>query len=196
MLPDFPEARRRMLKQINEDFARRKAETLGVFSEIKVSPLHEGDRSFIQRPDGREEETQFKVIEVTSKLSTEDERSMTEDQLTEHLMKMADEMADQQCGLVINSLNEAITQTGNVISTNSVGPQTLLDVLDKIQIPFRPDGKHDPLTIVGGVAIEGSMKKAIEAIEHDPIWRSRYEQLMRKKREEWNARESTRKLVG
>ena len=184
------------MKQLNEVFTKRKNASLGFFSEIKVSPVHEGDRSIIQRPDGRVEETQFKEIEVTSTLSVHEERSMTDAELIENLMKLADKMADQQSELTIAALNDAVTSVGNVMSTSEFGPQTLLDALEKMQIHFNADGKHNSLTLLSGTTMQESMKKALEEIHSNPVWKSKYEQLMLKKREEWHARESTRKLVG
>jgi hypothetical protein len=111
-------------------------------------------------------------------------------------MSMADEIADKQSRMTLDAIDEAVTKAGNVSSVTEMPPQTLIDSLAKMQIPFKADGTHNPLTIVSGPVMEQKIRAILAQIDSDPKWQQAYQKMIARKKAEWHARESSRKLVG
>ena len=77
---------------------------------------------------------------------------------------------------------------GKPLSVNS-----LFEVLEKIDRDFDEAGNPNELSVVAHPERLSSISKVISQAEADP---NRYQAIMERKKEEWRARESNRKLVG
>src|SRR5207302_5193392 len=103
----------------------------------------------------------------------------------------------KQKKMTFEEINKAVKSVGNEVSLS--GPPSaegMLKLFEKLWIEFQDDGKHVPLTLVCSPEAQPQFQKAFQQLELDPQIRKRFEELMRRKKDEWRERESARKLVG
>lgn len=168
-----------------------------IIGEIAEHPIFEGDRSVIVRPNGEEEETEFKEISASHKLPSEMILYSSIDEILNAFVPVAQEMASSQSKMLFDTIHEVTQKTGNVVDATGakLSHDKLLEVLEKIQIDFDANGNPKMPTM----AIHPSMEQRINELNNDPAakeYERRQKELIEKKRIEWREREANRTLVG
>jgi len=74
--------------------------------------------------------------------------------------------------------------------------QVVVDMLEKMEIEFYPDGAPQELFLDGPLFTAERMAAVEKEVESNPELKRKFEEIMAKKKEEWRAREADRKLVG
>ena len=94
------------------------------------------------------------------------------------------------------TIEQVTAKTGNVVNvTGGFTFEHVLEMLGKIQVDFDDKGQPARLDVVTSPDDYGKCMKVLEEASRDADCRKRWDDLMQKKREEWLARESHRKLV-
>ena len=106
-------------------------------------------------------------------------------------------MKKQKAKLLFEKINEGVKKTGNTFSADGrpLNKEDFLKAFVKIQIDFEEDGSPILPTIVMHPQAMAKMKKELETWESDTGFNRRYEEIIAKKKKEWDDRESNRKLV-
>jgi len=198
MLPDCFRVKNELRQKL--DIALRKMVNgyLGIVAEAPRSIIHEGRRTAIVRDSGVLDETQMFQASVGFEIRLDEVPNMTAEILQGRMEKAAREMAKQMSEHFFKSISDSVEKIGNTVDGKGQGftPELLFEVFKKIWIEFDPQGnpRMPTLTINPGQAPQ--VQRVFQSIDNDPELSARFAKLMDKKREEWRAREATRKLVG
>ena len=107
------------------------------------------------------------------------------------------DMVRKQTGFALERLSEDIPKSQSVDAKGkTLDAELILQMLETIQLDFYPDGRPHELHVVGGLFSPERLKAVDEEFQNNPELQNRHNELLAKKREEWRAREASRKLVG
>jgi hypothetical protein len=198
MLPDYPEVKSELLDMLVEFLKTRITNYLGPLSEIPRSKVFEEDGHTLTRSSGEREQTNFQEYRAGFRVSDEELPTLRMDSLLERLDKTAEEMARQQTQSVFSQVSEAVERVGNVVDAEGkrISAQVILDVLSKMHVEFNSDLTPQWPTLFIPPGLSDAIQLAQEEYESDPELKKQFSQLVERKREEWRAREASRKLVG
>lgn len=198
MLPDFPEVKSELVDMLVEFLKTRINNYLGPLSEIPRSKVFEGDGHTLTRSSGEREQITFQEYRAGFRVSDEELPTLSMDSLLERLDKTAEEMARQQAQSVFSQVSEAVERVGNVVDAEGkrISAQMILDVLSKMHVEFNSDLTPQWPTLFIPPGLSDALQLAQEEYESDPELKKQFSQLVERKREEWRAREASRKLVG
>lgn len=195
MLPDFPEIKRKTHNQIQNGAKIVSNLHMPLLGTTKKKRVFEGDKSNIIREDGSIDEVNFKTFSKEVASPTEEIEKLTLIEFFQKLCLMMIEMGNEQEKEAFKEIANAVERVGNSIKVNKKpGAEDLLKIFDKIQLDFDEDGKAKFPTLFTGEAGFKNFGQIMEDLEQEPF-KSKFEELINKKKIEWNARESNRKLV-
>lgn len=198
MLPDYPDVKEELAQVVTAFLADRVQFHLGVIGQGPRMTLFEGERHQTTRPDGRVRDMEFKSISAELLFENRELATISLDSLFEKLDGIAQEMAAQQARHVYEQVGAAAEEVGNVVD-GAGAPLTadmLLDVLETIYLDFDRQGRP----LMPSLHIHPDNTPAIERIVEEAKGSEelsrRHAEVMRVKKEEWRAREASRRLVG
>lgn len=194
MLPDFPKVK----KSLGEFLVQKANEVIKnsspILSQIRTSQIFEGDQHLLVRDDNSEEETDFKHLEEKLVLSHKEIENASLKVIFEKILGMLGNLSKQQHALIFSKLEEVTESTGNVVKTKGINPEAVLEMLEKIQIDFDSNGNPNWPTIFSHPAQKDTWKDLLKELEKEPYIK-RVEEILKKQKESWYARESLRRLV-
>jgi hypothetical protein len=195
MLPDFGSLKRRFQEE-NYKSMLRSARDGGLLGSVEASViLHEGHETVVHARD----ETVFStpLEESSSTVDIEIARLEKEglayvDELQEKLIR---EMNRQMSERIIERIGSVCEQTGNKYDAGNrpFGPELLIEMLERYPLDFDEKGEPIMPTLFVGQKIMDSVKRMSR--EDDETHKERFDKLIKRKRQEWRAREATRRLV-
>ena len=163
-----------------------------------MSVVFEGNKTIIIREDGSIEEMGLKEATSELKVNLADFEKMNHETVLNKINDAAEEIAGQQAKSFYEEVGRAAEEVDNVVDAD--GKPFSMDLffqgLEKIDIDF--DEAGNPSGLIGAVnpKLFPSIVKVVEQAKTDPEINKRYDELIERKRREWRARESRRKLVG
>lgn len=196
MLPDFVELKRliaeRMASSIREDL-----EAAPLLSRVGHHHIHEGDRFTIARRDGSEESKRFQRVEASTEISTEDIRAGGSQVIQRARARLVEQLRGSSTRMLLDTARRASEEVGNVLHAGGqpLSAELMLEILEKMDFSFSPEGQWEPPTIVFHPSMEERARMEFERLERDPELKARMDALIVRKREESCAREADRKLV-
>jgi hypothetical protein len=201
MLPDFPSIKKDLdrLLQLGARTGRRSAS--GIMGAFPRRSVHEGDRHILVRENGEVVEDFFSTITARESLEVDEVEVLSLDETYAMYKRLMAEMDDKEEAAFIELANETAESVGNVVEGKGrPHPEVVLEGVEKMLLDPAPKDV-DHLFSLPGVRImlqeldDEAVEKAREALKKEP-YRARTEHLLEQKREEYRARESSRKLVG
>ena len=197
MLPDFTKAKEKVHEMLLLGLTMRKREYMGPFA-LREYRVFEG-REFATRTDGGKE-LLFQTKEISGKFSvnTEDIQSGNPQIVFELLDKIAQQMAQSQVKMLFSEISRICGETNQTIDFKGAkfNLDMFLQTLEKVRVDFDAEGNMiNPMFVVSpefAVRVKEEMEKAENNVEI----KKKYDAVVAKKREEWRAREASRKLVG
>jgi len=198
MLPDFPLLKRDLGRAITRWQERRTRMYQGEIGKIQRAQVFEGDRNVIVRTDGSLEETSY--ISSSAKLIIPASEAEQID-LPELLMKLdpiAEDMARQQSRGLYEAIVEGVEKVGNSVDAQGqrLSPELFLRCLERVIIPFDREGSPLMPKLHVHPALGAEAEKAWKELHETPELSARFQEIINKKRDEWNAGEASRVLVG
>ena len=196
MLPDFPKIKERFVEAINnylEILIRQEP----FLSQIREEQHFEGNKT--SSKDENEELYQSAYKEISSKIPINREDVIVKGPMAfvENIQNMAEEIKKKKAKFVFDNLKEITSKTGNVV--NGKGQPFSFDIfmemLNKISIAFDDQGNPDWPTLVVSPEMGAKLREKFPEWESNPDYKKRFENIIKRKRKEWNDRESYRKLV-
>lgn len=198
MLPDFPKTKAFITTHIRERMEAILQSNLGIFSSAREHAIAEGTKVVLIRRDGSIGEIAPKLAEATANRSKEEFNVKTATLATEEqlLYELATKLAAIRCGRMIESIDEAVTACGNVISSKQSIEDQYLEALTKILMDFDNNGQpHLPTYFALSPQMQERLEVAVQNVLSSPEWRVRFESIVELKRQEWNDREATRNMA-
>jgi len=110
---------------------------------------------------------------------------------------MAADMASQMERGLFDMLHRTTEEIGNVVDMKGkpITLETYLDMIEKVDMDFDHFGFPEFPTLVYHPSTAAALATEFNRFRSSSILRARAEQILTKKREEWRARESRRRLV-
>lgn len=198
MLPDFVVLKSEINEILNLFMVKRfKYYSTGI-QDIPKEQLFEGTGMAIRRSSGEIDESDFFQSSIEFSVSFDEVPNLSLNDVLARLDNAAKEMADKVQKTFYLKMNEDLDRLGRTVDHKGkpFSAETILEALESIQIEFNSDGKHNDLQIYIAPQLEEAAKKAFSDLETDPTLKKRHEELMMLKREDWRARETSRRLVG
>jgi hypothetical protein len=119
----------------------------------------------------------------------------SEDLVGTHLDNMAEQLARSMSEHFQQRMHEVTEKVGNVVDGQGqpFSEELLLDVMEKLEHNFGPDGSWQPPTMIVG---PGMAEKIAAAGEMSPEGNKRLKAILERKRDDHRRREAARILVG
>lgn len=197
MLPDFPSLKREIAQRLARA-AEQAAHGAPLLRETPSFRQHEGSRSQLFRPDGSQASMNFdKAVTATATIKIDDVRREGGAASVRAMREIADQMAEAMTRHMLETVNEAAEEIGNVVDAKGrqLSPELIIEALEKMELSFDESGDWQPPTFVIHPDTAARMKEQIEALDKDPNTKDRVDSIVKRKREEWRAREARRALV-
>ncbi len=197
MLPEFPKLKSEIHSQLLARIRRRIEAADPVVSQIKAFTQHEGQRMRYERLDAPSAEiNESEDVGAPFQVLVSEVPDLIGANLDAKIEALAQDVAKNRSAFFFRRFQETCDEVGNAVHAGGkpLSAELLLEMLDKVQVDFGPDGKPTGQFVIHP-DMAPALKKAAEELERDPELKRRHEDILRRQREEWAARESNRKLV-
>jgi hypothetical protein len=196
MLPDFPKLKAEVHRDVLARIRRRADSADSVVSQIKRLSQHEGRDMRYDRIDAPPVESGPEELGVRFEVLVSEVPDLIGPKLDAKIEEIAQEIAKQQAKMFFRRVGETCDEIGNTINANGqpLSAELMLEMFSNAQLNFGPDGRPTGQFVIHP-DMAPAMKRADEELERDPELRRRFEDILRRKREEWATRESHRKLA-
>jgi hypothetical protein len=197
MLPDFPKIKKKHVEAIDK-YLGELVNQDPLFSGIRVEHHFEGSRMSYKTVNGEPNETKYhQVASSEFQVKREDIIAKGAMAYVENLRAAAEEMKRQKAGYLFEKMKEVTDRTGNVV--NGKGQpfsfELFAELVNKIWIDFDEDGKPIMPTMVVPPELGEKLRVILPEWEKKPEYKKTIDEIIDRKRKEWNDRESHRKLV-
>lgn len=196
MLPDFSETKR-LFGRFFQMYMRRKAQAMSPLADIQVRHLHEGRGMRVERADQSESNSGVQQLSSTMEIRFDEIPDLTFEKATTKFDEMIVDMVHKQTGFALERLGDDIPASQSIDAKGkTLDAELVLQMLETIQLEFYPDGRPHELHVIGGIFSPERLEAVDEEFRNNPQLQKRHDDLIARKREEWRAREASRKLVG
>lgn len=198
MLPDCPKLKRELWDRLEYTFRQTINSSLGIIGEVPRAVIHEGRRTTMIRESGVAEETPMFRASTALEIKASEVPTITIATLVGRVQRAAEHIAEQVQSGGLQSISDACDIVGNVVDAEGApfSADLYLKTLEKLQFDFDSEGKALLPTLVVPESKRAQAQNALESLKTDPEMSARFSRLVSAKKEEWLAREASRKLVG
>jgi hypothetical protein len=197
MIVRFSKIDRRM-NELFEELMFRYSHTFDpIFSDIETYVIHEGRRTTMRHGDN----TWGNALTETSaeySIKNEDLKNFDFAAFARFARTMGVQFLDAKKRMLFEAMHEATEMTGNVVDRRGkpLDHDAIFEMLELIQIDFDVQGQPDMPSMVIHPDMGPTIERLAKEAEESPELQKRHDQIMRRKKEEFLAREADRKLVG
>lgn len=196
MFPDFPDTKR-LFSRFFRTYMRRKAREISPYGAVQTRYLHEGRDMKITRADESESTSGMEQLSVLLEIKYDEIENLTLQKAIAKLDAMIIEMVQKQTNLIRERMSNEIPESQSLDAKGrKFDAQVLIELLEKIQIDFYPDGTPHELHMDGPLFMTERMATVNKELESSPELKKKFNEMMEREKEEWRAREADRKLVG
>jgi hypothetical protein len=197
MLPDFPKLKAKLHQIWNLYAEQRRRQHMGIFNDIPSHRHYEGARWLMIRADGSISESGYSEASSTFTVHLDEAPNLTPQRVAQLIDKMAQDMADQVEKNIFKSLLSELGTNDRVTGANErvFDKELFLEAMDSIMITFDRQGNPHMPTVFVSPEIGDHVASQLTLWNEDPDLKRRFDQIIERKREEWRARESSRRLV-
>lgn len=196
VLPDFPETKR-LFSRFFRTYMRRKFREFSPFSAFQTRYLHEGRAMKIIRADQSESSSGMEQLSAHLEIKFDEIENLTLQKAIEKHDAMVVDLVRKQTHFIRQRITSQIPESQTLNAKGrKFDAQLLTELLEKMQIEFYPDGRPHELFVDNPLFTSERMAAIEKEIESNPELKRKFAEMMERKKEEWRAREATRKLVG
>lgn len=196
MLPDFPEVKKFYQESLDQ-MLRRFLKSDPLLSQVNEHSYTEGLKNSIANESEEETHSEMKEIGEEIRVSTQDIVDQGPAAFIEHYKKLAATINQRRTQMMLQMVEEGAKKVGNTLSRKGqpFNPDHFLMMLEKVIIPFDDEGNPHLPVLVGGQKFMEEIRDKIPEWEADPLLKAKFDEVIKKKKAEWDDRESYRKLV-
>ena len=198
MLPDFRELKDKLERSLT---LRLRAQVRGrdpVLAMIKIVKQHEGRRHVYSTAEGRERSTNYQPTAAEITINQHETVNWGMADILKHVDGLADQLIGKILPNMFATLREVTNETGNIVDAGGkpFSFELFLESIEKVQIEFN-DVTGDPElpTMLVDPTLFERIRGILPEWERNEEYKARYRALIARKRSDWDARESNRKLV-
>lgn len=196
MIFDFPEIKAKFEKQANIHLRQKIYEKAPLISNIGKRYQHEGKGMQYETKEGTKKTVEYKQFETTTTIKREDVRSLKLPQIVQQLEEMAEEFAADMERTAFDSLNKELESAGQTMGAKPFTHDTFLEALDKLEIDFDEATKQPLLPkLYVGPELAKQLAKEMPEWEKNEEYSKKYNDLIKKKYDEWLLRKNDRELA-
>lgn len=195
MLPDFPRLKNKLYKLFLLGMYYEPLNISPLLGMIKKRAIREGNvHSIIQENNKRI--TELKRFSTTLSFKMDEILDLPLEKIYERYKAVALELGKQKAQQMYTEIDKIVNEVGNVVSTRGrpMSPEILFELFDKMHIDFNSDGSIIWPAFVGNKQTAEKFIQLLKELEQEP-YKTMMENIIEKKRMEFNDRESNRKLV-
>ena len=193
MFPDFLKVKERLKKMHAYEMKQAHLSHMGPLADVPKSIIFEGNKTAVMYADGSVNKSNLKEVQSKLTVDSAEFEKMNHEMVLNKINHIAEDMAGKMKKSFYEQIEKSASEVGNVVDAGGepFSIDLLLKMLEKMDIDFDEAG-NPTFMMVAGPKLQSSINKALA----DPKNSRRYHALMERKKEEWRARESNRKLVG
>jgi hypothetical protein len=190
MIPDFPNARQAMFEIWSRALFAGLNGTDPLMSEIPVRVQKEGNAAFVSG-----NEMEYKKLSVRSSFPMRDAEGMQLDEFLNNAFELGASLAREQAKGMFKKLAEPSPHMMAVNFERPLKFQQVLETWGKMEMSFGDDGKPVWPTIFLGNDLHAEFRIKMPEWLKDPEFKRQIEELISRKRKEFDEREARRRLV-
>jgi len=196
MLPDYPKIKEKAIKEINS-YMRELISRESLFSLIREEKCFEGDKMITEDKSGEVDSSPFKEITVDQVVVRQDVITKGIYAFIESINEVAERFKKEKAMLMFSKLNEVAEKNGMTVDGKHkpFSFDLFIEMLDKMQIDFDDNGEARMPTVVVNPSLAAVIKEKLPQWDSNIEYKKRMDDLKKRKKEEWDVRESSRKLV-
>jgi hypothetical protein len=176
---------------------RRRARELSPFGMVQTRYHHEGRGMKVKRADQSESDSKMVQLSTQMEIKFAEIENLTLEAAIQKYDEVILDIVRKQADFVRERLGSEIPASQTLDAKGrKFDAQMVLELLEKMQVEFYPDGTPQELYLDGPLFTSDRMAAVQKELEDSPELQKKYEELIARKREEWRAREADRKLVG
>ena len=197
MFPDFPIVKERGNRLLLSWTQSQIPLISPLLRGVSRTRQYEGATGEIIRPDASSAKLEYPPTEFEFVLSREEMKEFDLQRLQAKLLELAKHFADSQKKQMLQKVSQAAESVGNVVDAQGkLTKEHILEMFRRVQMDFDPvTGEPRMPTLVAHPDTIAKLMEQAKEWEKDPEFLAEHERIMETKKDEWNARESNRKLV-
>lgn len=196
MLPDFPETKR-LFSRFFRTYMRLKIREGSPYNAVQTRYLHEGRAMKITRADQSESTSGMEQLSASLEIKFDEIENLTFQKAIEKHNAMIADLVRKQTHFIRERMSSEIPESQTLDAKGRrFDGQVVIDMLEKMQIEFNPDGTPHEIFVDGPLFTLERMASVDKEFESNPELKRNFDEMMEKKKEEWRDREADRKLVG
>ncbi len=198
MFPDFPEAKKKVERQLLAMVQKLIPQIVPLLGQVKRFKQHEGKAwKLLDENQSVGTSGGYQEISVEVQLKREDQRRFDPEKLLGVIVDIARGLADEQSSLMFKRIKEVVDNEGGSIDVGGdLKPEHLFEAMRKKDMEFDPrTGEPIGEAIIMHPETLKKIGPKLKKWEADPQIKKELDRITEKKREEWREREARRKLV-
>lgn len=198
MLPDLPKLKKELVEKILVPAFSEARWSDPLLGNIRATIQHEGKEMSYQTVEGNIENQPYEQFHGELTITPEEVIQQPLEHFIDKFRQMGIDAASQIARFSFQTIDKVIDKTGNKIDAKGkkLSPDLILESLEMLPIDFDPDtGKAKLPNFYIHPNQSEAYKKVIEEAKQDPEFKKRFDEMVERKRKEWNDREAVRKLV-
>ena len=164
-----------------------------LLANIPSHVMHEGQGFDLKREDGSEEKSDFKKVTGEILINLEEMQEKGEAAIDEALSSASKQMLETQKKMLFETLDRTVPK--HDAGGRPLSAEILLETWQTMEFTFDENGNWQHPQIVVNPVQGPRLEKELKRLENEPELKIRLEELIARKKNEWNDREANRKLV-
>lgn len=198
MLPDYPQLKGKLWDHHMKLMEVAHGNHLGFFDGIKARIMHEGETNALERADGSISETIPELLRATSSVPAPSPNieDIEPEDILKSIVEAGRKLADEKARMIVASIEQATKRAGTQIGPGENLAEQILKMIEKMWIDF--DATGQPILGQRVVPNQDAVAKyhaAWDQIHSIPELQRRFQELIERKRGEFDEREAARNLV-
>ncbi|MCK4798981.1 MAG: hypothetical protein KAT05_16530 [Spirochaetes bacterium] len=196
MFPDYPQLKAEIKKRF-ELLTNQKSRSDPLLTLMQTIQIKEGDKMIYHTVEGEKIETSFTEFRSGFNLKNKDIIEKGVNSFIDVANNVGSDLQSQIGKKIFSDLDKITAKTGNVVDRKGekFSPNMLLEAIEKMDLSFNDTGNPNMPAIFVSPEMGNRIQEKIPEWEKDEEHKKKLETLINKKRDEWNDRESNRKLV-
>lgn len=196
MLPDFPETKR-LFSRFFQTYMRQKIREISPYGAIQTRYYHEGRAMKITRADQTESNSGMEQLSAHLEIKLDEIENQTLQKAIEKHDVMIADLVQKQTHFIRERMSSEIPESQTLDAKGrKFDARVVIEMLEKIQIEFYPNGTPHEIFVDGQFFTPERIADLDKEFKSNPELKKKLDEMMEKKKEEWRARETDRKLVG
>ena len=176
---------------------RQRIREVSPYSVMQTRYLHEGRAMKITRADQSESTSGMEQLSAQLEIKFDEIKDLTLQKAIDKYNALILDIVQKQTHFIRERMSSEIPESQTLdVKGRRIDAQLIIDMLEKMQIEFYPDGTPHEIFVDSPLFTSDRMAAVDKEFESNPELKRKFDEMIEQKKEEWRARETDRKLVG